>query len=92
MPKALLLPVHHGLNLDGQAVEVDEALGVLLVVVAFAEGGDFLGVQGVGAPDTGVDHIALVEPQLDGAGNHLLGFIHKGGQGFPQGGVNHWPL
>ena len=78
--------IHHCLNLDRKTEECDKTCTVFLVVIAFAEGRYLLGVQGVGAPDTGVDHIALVELQLDGAGNHLLGFIHEGGEGFPQGG------
>ena len=41
-----LLP--QGLDLVGQAPQVDEALGVLLVVVALLEGDQILGVQGAG--------------------------------------------
>ena len=40
----LVLGIDHGLDLDGQAVEVDEALGVGLVVIGLAEGDQVLGI------------------------------------------------
>ena len=46
---------------NGQAEQVDKAVGVcLIVVLVLAEGGRLLIVQGVRAGDTGVDHVALV--------------------------------
>ena len=47
------------LHLIGKAPQVDEALGVLLVVVALLKGDQVLGVQGLRRGDGGGDDIAL---------------------------------
>ena len=47
---------------NGQAEQVDKAVGVcLIVIIILTEGRGLLIVQGVRAGDTGVDHVALVE-------------------------------
>ena len=56
--------IHQCLNLGGQTEQSDEAFGILLVVIAGTEGGDVFRVQGVVAPDTGFDDVALVELEL----------------------------
>ena len=78
--------------LDGQAEEVDEAGSIgLVIVLIHAEGGSLLVVQGVRRGDAGVDHVALVELQLDVAGDGLLEAVGEGIQRLTQR-VNHWPL
>src|SRR5699024_6815089 len=44
------------------------------------------GVEGVGRGDGGGDDVALVELELHGAGDVLLGVGGEGGEGLPQGG------
>ena len=46
------------LDLLGQAPEVDEALGVGLVVVALLEGDQVFGVEALRGGDAGVDDVA----------------------------------
>ena len=73
--------------LDGQAEEVDEAGSIgLVIVLIHAEGGSLLVVQGVRRGDAGVDHVALVELQLDIAGDGLLEAVSKGIQSLAQRG------
>ena len=44
------------LNLIGQAPEIDEALGVHLVIVALVEGSQLLGIQSLGGGDACMGH------------------------------------
>ena len=80
--------IHNGLDLHGQAQQVDEALRILVAVqiLGVAEGGDLFQVQAVGGLHAGVDAVALVELELHGAVDGLLGGIHEGGQRLAQGG------
>ena len=55
----LICGVHHGLNLGRQAEQGDEAGGIFLVIIAGAEGSDIFRIQGIIAPDTGLDDVAL---------------------------------
>ena len=71
--------------LDGQAEQVDEAGSIgLVIVLIHAEGGSLLVVQGVRRGDAGVDHVALVELQLDVAGDGLLEAVGEGIQRLAQ--------
>ena len=83
LSKSELSLVKESLDGDGQTVEIDEACGICLVVIALAEGGDLLGVEGVGAGNTGGDYIALIELEIDGTGDGLLGLVDEGGKGLP---------
>ena len=78
----------HSLNGDGQAVEGDEARAVGLIVDRIlAEGGDLLIVEGVGAGHARAGDVALVELDLDRAGDRLLCLIDEGGERLAQRGV-----
>ena len=52
-----------------------------------AEGGDVLHVQAVRRGHARTDHVALVELDLGGAGDVLLGHVHKRAHGLAQRGV-----
>ena len=52
------------LDLRRQAPDVDEALGLCLVIVALAEGNQFFAVERIGAGRAGGDDVALVGLQL----------------------------
>ena len=72
---------------NGQAEQVDETGGIrLVVIVILTEGRGLLIVQGVRAGDTGVDHVALVELQLDVAGDGFLQVVGEGADGLTQRG------
>ena len=63
----------------GQAEQVDEACCIgLVVILVLAEGSGLLIVQGVRRGDACVDHVALVELQLDVAGHGLCQAVGEG--------------
>ena len=73
--------------LDGQAEQVDETGSIcLIVILILTEGSGLLIVQGIRRGDAGVDHVALVELQLDVAGDGLLEAVSKGIQRLTQRG------
>ena len=72
-------------DLDRQAEEVDEAGAVRLVIdLVLVEGGDLRIVEGEGGSDSCVDDVALVELELDVAGDGLLRLVDEGGERLAQ--------
>ena len=70
-----------GLHGDGQAEQMDEAGGILLVVdLVFSKGGQLLAVQAVRRRGARGDDIPLVQLQLHIAGDGLLRLGDKGGR------------
>ena len=53
----------------------------------FVGGGDLLAVKAPVAPGAGLDDVALVEAELDLAGDVLLGLVDEGGERLAQRGV-----
>ena len=74
-----------GTNLERQAEQVDEACGICLIVaVILVEGCHILGVQAVRRGYGSRDDVALVELELNVAGNGLLGGINECGERLAQ--------
>ena len=82
-----------GTNLERQAEQVDEACGIrLIVAVVLVEGSHILRVQAVRGGYGRRDDVALVQLQLNVAGNGLLGGVDKRRSAPCASGVYHWPL
>ena len=80
--------VQHSLHLNRQAEQVDKAACVLLVIdMVLREGRDFLIIEGVRRGDARVDDVALVELELDVAGDSFGGLVDESGEGLPERGV-----
>src|SRR5690606_21665678 len=77
-----------GAGAEAQAVEADEAGGVVLVIPALHafHRRDVLVVEGELGFATDGDDVALVELETDGAGDALLGLVNEGLQGLALGG------
>ena len=77
-----LVVVHAGELLEAQAVEVNEAAGVILVVILLGvvslHGGHGVAVKAVRAAAAGVHHIALVELEANLTIHGFLGLGHEG--------------
>ena len=63
--------------LYGQTIEVYEAFSILLVVIAFSEGGDIFAVKRIFRPYASLDNIALIELEANLTTYHFLGLIDK---------------
>src|SRR5699024_1394098 len=73
---------------DTEAVQLDEAGGVLVVIGgAFLKGGEVGAVQGVLGFAADGPRVALVELQAHGAGNAFLRLVDEGLHGFAFGGI-----
>ena len=72
-----VLFVNHFLHLYRQSEKVYKAFGILLIVIAFAEGCNLLAVKRIIAPYARIYHVALIELELNVACNSLLSFINK---------------
>src|SRR5262245_44661050 len=76
-PGLLLIAAHLRSHGCGKSDKVDEAFGVVLIVVAGFKRRDVVSIETVGGRPTGDRQIALVKVQRNGACHRLLGFVDE---------------